>query len=86
MGKEFIVNNGVRQGCVVALLLFNVFLDFVVRQALADMSKDAIVLVGYHGDGILLFEQRAKGDLICMKFLCCYMQMTRCCFPRSWRT
>jgi hypothetical protein len=34
MGKEFTINNSVRQGCVVALLLFNVFLDFVVKQAL----------------------------------------------------
>jgi hypothetical protein len=39
VGKEFIVNSGVRQGCVVAPLLFNVLLDFVVRQALADMPE-----------------------------------------------
>ncbi len=31
MGKEFIVNSGVRQGYVVVPLLFNVLLDFVVR-------------------------------------------------------
>jgi hypothetical protein len=44
-------------------LLFNVFLDFVVKQALADMLEDVGVLVGYHGDGRMLFEWRAKGDL-----------------------
>jgi hypothetical protein len=56
VGKEFTVNNGVCQGCVVALLLFNFLLDFVVRQALTNMPEDARVLVGYHGDGKMLFE------------------------------
>jgi hypothetical protein len=63
VGKEFTINNGVHQGCVVAPLLFNVFLDFVVRQALVDMPEDAKVLVGCRGDGEMLFERRAKGDL-----------------------
>jgi hypothetical protein len=63
VGKEFTVNSSVRQGCVVVPLLFNVFLDFVVRQALADMPEDAGVSVGYRGDGRILFERRAKRDL-----------------------
>jgi hypothetical protein len=63
VGKECTVNNSVHQGCVVAPLLFNVFLDFVVRQALADMPEDAGVSVGYCGDGRLLFERRTKGYL-----------------------
>ncbi len=63
MGKEFTVSNGARQGCVFVLLLFNVLLDFVVRQALANMPEDVGVIVGYHGDGRMLFERRAKGDL-----------------------
>jgi hypothetical protein len=48
---------------VVAPLLFNLFLDFVVRKALADMLEDVRVSMGYRGDGRMLFEQRAKGDL-----------------------
>ncbi len=63
MSKEFTINSGVCQGCVVAPLLFNVFLDFMVKQALANMPEDARLLMGYHGDGRMLFEQRAKGDL-----------------------
>ncbi len=34
VGRNFSVTSGVRQGCVVALLLFNVFLDFIVKEAL----------------------------------------------------
>jgi hypothetical protein len=65
VGKEFTtVSNGVRQGCVVASLLFNVFLDFIVKQVLVDMHEGVRVLVGYHGDGRMLFEWRAKGDLM----------------------
>jgi hypothetical protein len=56
VGKEFTVSNGVCQGCVVVPLLFNVLLDFVVRQALVDMPEDARVSMGYHGDGKMLFE------------------------------
>jgi hypothetical protein len=41
VGKEFTINSDVCQGCMVVLLLFNVLLDFVVRQALADMLEDA---------------------------------------------
>jgi hypothetical protein len=63
VGKEFTISSGVHQGCMVALLLFNVLLDFVVKQALANMPSDVVVLVGYHVNGIMLFEQRAKGDL-----------------------
>jgi hypothetical protein len=63
LGKEFTIINSVRQGYVVAPLLFNVFMNFVVRQALTSMPKDARVSVGYRGDGRVLFERRAKGDL-----------------------
>jgi hypothetical protein len=47
LGQEFSVGNRVRQGCTVAALLFNVFLDFVVKQALASMPPDSGVSVQF---------------------------------------
>jgi hypothetical protein len=37
LGQEFSVSSGVQQGCIAASLLFNVFFDFVVRDALNNM-------------------------------------------------
>jgi hypothetical protein len=37
VGPWFEVSSGVRQGCVIAPLLFNVFMDFVVKEALSRM-------------------------------------------------
>jgi hypothetical protein len=39
-GEWFDISTGVRQGCVIAPLLFNVFFDCVVRQAQAAMPED----------------------------------------------
>jgi hypothetical protein len=39
VGKDFTISNDVHQGCVVAPLLYNVFLDFVVRQPLLTCLK-----------------------------------------------
>jgi len=40
VGEWFGTHVGVRQGCVIAPLLFNTFMDFVVRHALAQMRAD----------------------------------------------
>jgi hypothetical protein len=56
-GGEFTVSSGVRQGCIVAPLLFNVFLDFVVKQALESMPPDAGVGVQFRADGRTLFDK-----------------------------
>ena len=39
LGPPFKVTAGVRQGCVIAPTLFNIFLDFIVKQALARMPQ-----------------------------------------------
>jgi hypothetical protein len=49
----FEIECGVRQGCVIAPLLFNVFFDCVVRQALAAMSEGCGVHLSYSVDGEL---------------------------------
>jgi hypothetical protein len=50
-GESFAVSSGVRQGCVIAPMLFNVYIDFVVRQALARMPDACGVSVAFGFDG-----------------------------------
>jgi hypothetical protein len=63
LGQEFSVGSGVRQGCTVAALLFNVFLDFVVKQALASMPPDFGVSMQFRADGNLLFSASPETSL-----------------------
>jgi hypothetical protein len=39
VSEWFDVKCGVRQGCVIAPTLFNIYMDFVVRQAMAQMPE-----------------------------------------------
>jgi hypothetical protein len=49
-GEPFPITAGVKQGCVIAPLLFNVYIDFVVRQALARMPAcGVLVRFGFNG-------------------------------------
>jgi hypothetical protein len=57
------VGSGVRQGCIVAALLFNVFLDFVMKQALASMPPDFGVSMQFRVDGNLLFSSSPETSL-----------------------
>jgi hypothetical protein len=50
----FETRTGVRQGCIIAPLLFNVFLDCIVRIALERMPGDSGVFVYYKIDGHLV--------------------------------
>jgi hypothetical protein len=49
----FHVDVGVRQGCVIAPLLFNLFMDMMVKVALARMPADCGVHLAYDTDGEL---------------------------------
>jgi hypothetical protein len=40
LGSWFATESGVRQGCVIAPLLFNTFMDFVVKRALARVQEE----------------------------------------------
>jgi hypothetical protein len=53
VSEWFDVRGGVRQGCVIAPLLFNIYMDFVVRQAMAQMPEVCGVKLAYHADGKL---------------------------------
>jgi len=53
LSEWFEVRSGVRQGCVIAPLLFNIYMDYVVKLALSLMPPDCGVKLAYHADGQL---------------------------------
>jgi len=63
LGQEFPVDSMVRQGCIVVTLLFNVFLDLVVKQALASMPPDSGVSVQFRADDSMLFSASLEASL-----------------------
>ena len=60
--EPFDINNGVRQGCVLAPALFNLFLDHVVRQALNNIDEG--VTLRYTVDGELHIKHRRPNELL----------------------
>jgi hypothetical protein len=52
---------GARQGCVIAPMLFNIYMDFVVRQAMAQMPDGCGVELAYHADGQLHRKKWGRG-------------------------
>ena len=67
VSEWFDVHGGVRQGCVIAPLLFNIYMDFVVRQATAQMPEGCGVKLAYHADGKL--ERDGCGSGGCVELL-----------------
>ena len=63
MSEWFDVRGGVRQGCVISPLLFNIYMDFVVKQALAQMPEGCGVELAYHAHGKLQQKKWGKGCL-----------------------
>jgi hypothetical protein len=61
-GAWFDIGRGVRQGCVIAPLLFNVFFDCVVRLSLAEMPEGCGVRLSFRADGEVLPKWRAGGS------------------------
>jgi hypothetical protein len=57
----FDVRGGVRQGCVIAPLLFNIYMDFVAKQALSQMPDGCGVKLAYRADGKLQSMVGSKG-------------------------
>ena len=55
----FRVNTGIRQGCLMSPMLFNVYIDHVVRKSLTDLEKHGIEVAYRMPDGRL---NRAQGN------------------------
>jgi hypothetical protein len=61
-GDWFDIDRGVRQGCVIAPLLFNTFFDCVVRLAVSRMPEGCGVQLAYHADGEVLPRFNSAGQ------------------------
>jgi hypothetical protein len=67
-GDWFDISRGVRQGCVIAPLLFNTFFDCVVRLALAEMPDGCGVHLEFRAEGeVLPWHKKAGGESVTMK-------------------
>jgi hypothetical protein len=64
VSEWFDVHGGVRQGCVIAPLLFNIYMDFVVRQAMAQMPEGCGVKLAYYADGKLQHKGCGTGSTL----------------------
>jgi hypothetical protein len=53
-GDWFDLGRGVRQGCVIAPLLFNIYFDSVVRLALPEMPEGCGARLAYRAEGEVL--------------------------------
>ena len=66
LSKSFVTNNGVRQGCVIAPTLFNIFLDHVIRHALSECSEGVTIryTIGEEVVSLRLTEEISIEELI----------------------
>ena len=56
----FPISSGVRQGCIIAPLLFNIFMDFVMRQVLAEVGAGKGIEVAFKvGDKLYTLPELA---------------------------
>jgi hypothetical protein len=60
-GEWFDISHGVRQGCVIAPLLFNIFFDCVVRLALSEMPDGCGVDLAYQVEAEVLPRFKGTG-------------------------
>jgi hypothetical protein len=61
-GDWFDIGRGVRQGCVIAPLLFNIYFDCVIRLSLAEMPEGCGVRLAFKAEGeVLPWHVRAGG-------------------------
>ena len=60
LSQPFHINNGVKQGCVLAPTLFSIFFSMMLAQAVEDLDKDEGVYIRFRTDGDLFNLRRLQ--------------------------
>ena len=60
LSKPFVIQNGVKQGCVLAPTLFSLFFSVMLKNATSDLDDDEAVYIRYRLDGCLFNLRRLK--------------------------
>jgi len=60
LSEPFPINNGVKQGCVLAPTLFSIFFSMMLKQATEDLEDDDFIYVRYRLDGSLFNLRRLQ--------------------------
>ena len=67
LSERIQVSSGVRQGCVIAPFLFNIFMDFIIRKALDALPSD--IGIQWQWRSSFLEHDRAGGGAVDFPFL-----------------
>ena len=60
LSEPFPIGNGVKQGCVLAPTLFNIFFSMMLKQATEDLEDDDAVYIRYRRGGCLFNLRRLQ--------------------------
>ena len=69
LSEPFPIINGVKQGCVLAPILFSVFFSMMLKQATADLDDDDGIYIRYRTDGSLFNLRRLQAHTMTMEQL-----------------